>query len=930
MKKSTTNFNDLEGLIDQLRSKYIGKGLELAWKAEEENWKIIINSLFQKSGIGFNYKIEQVLGIGGAGAVFRVIDKNLFDDLEEPSLTSVEEKLRRSYRALKVPRPHIEKGPSLAVSLREEISRLTSLVHPNIVNLYAKGRVLIELNGAQTSWPWFVMSYIHKAKDLEEIFNDNTCRPSLPVLVRYLYDVAKGMQYIHHNNVIHCDIKPANIFVTSEMKNNHFANAVLADFGYSKSTLLQNGETTVGFTDGFAHPELSFGASPTSQESRTFNKLERNKVRPAFDLFAFGMTINYLLDRFYKSFSVYQNHGYEIKYLKLMSARLLDGLNHNKSVTYANLPYYCFGDLGNIQDDNYIPGIKYRSADELVDDCEKLIGQNNLIGSIPELIESRRENIQVSDVAPVIYSDRVRKVVDHPLLRRLASVSQLGIVSLVYPGATHSRLEHVLGTMGVISKYIISLYNDTLDPLFRQVMDEKSIKSTLLAALFHDIGQYPLAHDLEDVSKDFFGHENFGKRLLSVENETLQKELFPNTGQDLLSLTKELHEIILEYWGVTKDDIFAIFDAKNTEDKRKAQKGSHVARLCKSLIDGPIDGDKVDYLRRDSRHCNIQYGFGIDTGRLFRCLTIAQNNIKDGHLLLTLGVHEKGRIAAESILFARYAMLTQVYWHHTMRSIKALIHHAATEILSNVNGKAYTTLQDNFFRFVFLDKFPANEQWLEKVKTCKAVSSIHAGDLKVLGWLWRNGTESSKSAIQHILNRNLFKRVLIINRIDLEEKQRVVLEKIFKPESFRHRKLLRESIEKSLFVALYETKTPNSLLETQGFSIDEWNSRKESNILRCLIDYPTVRAGSSFGLQVVRQWGDRPNREMPTTLLPNESYPMIMPIDNFRDGMKELEKSIACFRVFWRPEEATILKEVLGDQRIRAIVGGELSKYTVD
>jgi len=65
-----------------------------------------------------------------------------------------------------------------------------------------------------------------------------------------------------------------------------------------------------------------------------FARLSRSNVRPAFDLFAFGMTIHYLLESFYRSFSVYRKYAYEIKFLRLCAARLLDGLNH---LNYARL-----------------------------------------------------------------------------------------------------------------------------------------------------------------------------------------------------------------------------------------------------------------------------------------------------------------------------------------------------------------------------------------------------------------------------------------------------------------------------------------------------------------------------------------------------------------------------------------------------------------
>lgn len=916
-------------LLRQLEAKYKERNQEAAWKLEREPWKALLVALrTAPGGIGFNYRIEKLLGIGGAGAVFRIVDCNLFADMDGDAETPDELRQRRSFRALKVPRPHAEKGPTLADSLREEISRLTALSHPNIVTLYAKGQVPLELAGVNTTWPWYIMSYVHKATDLGQLCIDTL--PPLPTLIRYLYDTAKGLLYIHKNHVVHCDVKPSNIFVTAEADVAEQARAILADFGYAKQLTDPQGETTIGFTDEFAHPELQVGALRSSRGSRTFTKLSRQLVRPAFDLFAFGMSIHFLLDRFYNKHSVYSLYSYEIKYLKLCAARLLDGLNHQKAITYAKLPYYCFKDMGYVGSEDYVAGIKYRSADELVDDLAKLVGEARPEVSIPELIESRRENIQVSDVAPVIYTQRLRHLIEHPLVRRLASTTQLGIISLVYPGATHSRLEHSLGTFGITAKYIASLYDDTLDPLFRQMVSGRRMKATLVAGLFHDIGQYPLAHDLEDVSLEFFGHIDFGDELLSVNSPgSGQGTLFEQPIQTLMDSVKQLETLLKAEWGIDLQDVKAILEARNTEDKKVRQRGSYADRLCKSLLDGPIDADKLDYLQRDARHCNVKYGYGIDTDRLFRCLTVTHLDVRDDHLLLVMGVHEKGRISAESVLFARYAMLTQVYWQHTMRAVKAMLHYAAAQFLAELKEKDFHRRRSEFVECAVFESVIESPDWKKQTLKGAAAAHIHSGDLRVLGWLWLHTTASGKVAIEHLLNRRLFKRVLAVYRSEMTERQRTILEKVYRPDHYLDRCNLQDAIEKALLVKLKGSpRPPESLMETQGFTMQEWERRLQNgNSLHCLVDYPTARPGASFGLQVVRQWGDRPTQPSPEALSPSELYPAIIPGDNFRDGMRELEKSIACLRVFWRPDESRIVKETLGDQGIREVVLEELNRF---
>src|SRR5207244_12125579 len=115
--------------------------------------------------------------------------------------------------------------------------------------------------------------------------------------------------------------------------------------------------------------DLAESSKHSSQDSRTFHTIPRLEIRPEFDLFALGMTIWFLLDHFYQHYSVYQRYAYELKFLRLTGARLLDGRNHVKNITYADLPPFVYAST-----DAANPGIAYRTASEAVADLEKLCG----------------------------------------------------------------------------------------------------------------------------------------------------------------------------------------------------------------------------------------------------------------------------------------------------------------------------------------------------------------------------------------------------------------------------------------------------------------------------------------------------------------------------------------------------------------------------
>ena len=84
---------------------------------------------------------------------------------------------------------------------------------------------------------------------------------------------------------------------------------------------------------------------------------------------------------------------------------------------------------------------------------------------------------------------------------------------------------------------------------------------------------------------------------------------------------------------------------------------------------GPIDVDKIDYLMRDSLHAGVPYGQHFDRRRLIGSLCL--NEAGDG-----LAITDKGKTAAEMMVFARYVMFSEVYWHHAVRSATAMFQRA--------------------------------------------------------------------------------------------------------------------------------------------------------------------------------------------------------------------------------------------------------------
>jgi HD superfamily phosphohydrolase len=88
----------------------------------------------------------------------------------------------------------------------------------------------------------------------------------------------------------------------------------------------------------------------------------------------------------------------------------------------------------------------------------------------------------------------------------------------------------------------------------------------------------------------------------------------------------------------------------------------------RGLVSGSLDLDKMEYLRRDARFCGVPYG-EVDVDRLLQGLVLVPDPVTGD---AEVGVQEKAVAALESLLFAKYQMFRNVYWHHAVRAATAL------------------------------------------------------------------------------------------------------------------------------------------------------------------------------------------------------------------------------------------------------------------
>ena len=239
---------------------------------------------------------------------------------------------------------------------------------------------------------------------------------------------------------------------------------------------------------------------------------------------------------------------------------------------------------------------------------------------MPDKMENKKKFIRDSVYGDINLDSFEVKVMDMPQFQRLRRIKQLGLINLIYPGATHTRFEHCVGTMNLGSKVSEELN-----------LSKDEIELVRISALLHDIGHGPFSHVSEGV--------------LSVPHEELSKYVISETSmRDLLE---------------EKFDVNEITDIINGK--------GHLG----PIVSGEVDVDRMDYLLRDSHNTGVSYGI-IDYERI-----ISNLKLDDGLILDIKGVQ-----AAEGALVSRYFMYPSVYQHHTTRIVNSMFRRALKKTIN--------------------------------------------------------------------------------------------------------------------------------------------------------------------------------------------------------------------------------------------------------
>lgn len=292
-------------------------------------------------------------------------------------------------------------------------------------------------------------------------------------------------------------------------------------------------------------------------------------------------------------------------------------------------------------------------------------------------------------------------IVEHPLMQRLTRIKQLGLTSMVYPSAQHTRFQHSLGAFHLMSEAITSL---TQKGIFIFDSEAEAVEA---AILMHDIGHGPFSHVLEHTLIKGISHEDISLLMMEQINREMKGELN-------LAL--------------------------------KIFKNEYPKKFLHQLISSQLDMDRLDYLRRDSFFTGVTEG-NIGSARIIKMLDVVDDN---------LVVNSKGLYSIENYLMSRRLMYWQVYLHKTTVSSEKVLVNAL------LRAKKLALEGENVFATPCLGYFLYNDIDAETYRNSEEAQRNYAmlddNDIWSSLKVWTGSKDKVLSILSSdILNRNLFK-----------------------------------------------------------------------------------------------------------------------------------------------------------------------------
>ncbi len=295
----------------------------------------------------------------------------------------------------------------------------------------------------------------------------------------------------------------------------------------------------------------------------------------------------------------------------------------------------------------------------------------------------------------------IMEVVTHPTMQRLHRIKQLGLSSMVYPGAQHTRFQHSLGAFFLMTEAIQSLRGKGVE------INNDEAESVKLAILLHDVGHGPFSHVLESTIAPGVHHEEISLLLMERMNRELDGRL------DL-----------------------AIRIYKDEYEKR----------FLHQLVSSQLDMDRLDYLRRDSFYTGVTEG-NIGSARIIKML-----DVKDDHLV----VESKGIYSIENFLTARRLMYWQVYLHKTSVACEKMLISTLTRAKELAKSGEKLFASPALHHFLYTDI--TRESFFNDAKCLDIFTQLDDNDIWSALKVWASHPDKVLSTLSKgLVNRRLFK-----------------------------------------------------------------------------------------------------------------------------------------------------------------------------
>ena len=314
--------------------------------------------------------------------------------------------------------------------------------------------------------------------------------------------------------------------------------------------------------------------------------------------------------------------------------------------------------------------------------------------------------------------DHEMRVVDHPLFQRLRSICQNDILSLVFPGATHSRFLHSIGTLHIGHRIFRALIENCLRVARRSgryrlssdyLNDQQSNivyfnKVVRLACLLHDIGHSSFSHQFSKATTirkilcqkgvfeslwkninfslfyrdipDFLEHEHYSVRCAyEILKDDISEIAAVEVG-DVLALMETTTPAPSDQFTRHAESIWPLLTGSSSVPSRAAM---HVRNLLHLIVSGEIDADRADYMLRDGFHSSVTLG-GFSLDHLLKNLRVGWDEKADW---MGMAITQKGLGALEDFVYSRHQLYRKVYGHKTSIGFDWILRKAIDEVLAD-------------------------------------------------------------------------------------------------------------------------------------------------------------------------------------------------------------------------------------------------------